>query len=175
MPNYDHTSDERLVAAALEDDLGAWEAFLRRHGTRLLAFTTRMCGDEATARELWVQAFQELWTQRAALARGGRAATSVFALAVSQCAKSAEPAKQIRPKGDPASLEQRSARLRQALLGIPFRARAALCLCYFDNVSFEEAERCLGVAPGEARRLCAEGYEALTRSLGPGFLNEGLA
>ncbi|HTB22408.1 MAG TPA: hypothetical protein VK914_06855 [bacterium] len=175
MPIYDHTSDERLVAAALEDDLGAWEAFLRRHGQRLLAFTTRMCGDEMAARELWVQAFQELWNQRAALVRGGRVVTSAFAFAVGQCAKSAQASAQFRAKGDPSSLEQRSARLRQALLGVPFRSRAALCLCYFDNVSFEEAERCLNAAPGEARQLCAEGYEALTRSLGPGFLNEGLA
>ena len=55
------------------------------------------------------------------------------------------------------------------------RARAALCLCYFDNLNFEEAGRALGCGAGEAKQLCAEGYAALARDLGPGFLNEGLA
>jgi DNA-directed RNA polymerase specialized sigma24 family protein len=175
MPVYDHYSDEQLVAAARDEDLGAWEAFLRRHGQRLLAFYTRMTGDEETARELWVRSFNELWGQRATLARGGKAVTAVFTLATGLCAKSSEPALQRTVRGDPASLELRSARLLQALLGVPVRARAALCLCYFDNVGFNEAERCLGAAPGEARQLCAEGYATLARSLGPGFLNEGLA
>jgi DNA-directed RNA polymerase specialized sigma24 family protein len=175
MPVYDQYSDEQLVAAAQGEDLGAWEAFLRRQGQRLLAFYTRMTGDEELSRELWVRSFNELWRQRATLARNGKAVTAVFTLATKLCAKASDQAPRRAHKGDPAGLESRSAGLRQALLGIPVRPRAALCLCYFDNVGFKEAERCLGAAPGEARQLCAEGYAALTRALGPGFLNDGLA
>jgi len=175
MPVYDQYSDEQLVAAAGDDDLGAWEAFLRRQGQRLLAFYTRMTGDEELSRELWVRSCNELWKQRATLARGGKVVTAVFSLATRLCAKTASPAPQRSPKGDPSSLESRSAGLRQALLGIPVRTRAALCLCYFDNVGFREAERCLGAAPGEARQLCAEGYADLIRALGPAFMNNGLA
>jgi DNA-directed RNA polymerase specialized sigma24 family protein len=134
-----------------------------------------MTGDEELSRELWVRSCNELWQQRATLTRNGKAVTAVFSLATRLCAKVSSPAPRRPPKGDPASLESRSAGLRHALLGIPVRPRAALCLCYFDNVGFSEAERCLGAAPGEARQLCAEGYAALTRALGPAFLNNGLA
>jgi DNA-directed RNA polymerase specialized sigma24 family protein len=174
MPVYELSSDQQLASAARDGDLGAWEAFMRRHGQRLLAFCTRMSGDETWSRAVWVQVFGELWQKRAS-ARGGKLSTTLFSLATSHCATAASSRLGPEPTGDPASLELRSARLRRSLLEIPVRPRAALCLCYFDNVSFEEAERCLGAASGEARQLCAEGYEALTRSLGPGFLNEGLA
>ena len=47
MPVYEHYSDEQLAAAARDEDLDAWEALIQRHGQRLLAFYTRMTGDEA--------------------------------------------------------------------------------------------------------------------------------
>lgn len=174
MPVYDHYSDEQLAAAARDEDMAAWEALIRRHGQRLLAFYTRMTGDEALSRELWVQAWTELWRMRGTLAGGGKVATAAFALATRVCVKAAVPTVHRTPAGDPSSLEVRSARLRQALLGIPARQRATLCLCYFDNVAFDEAGRCLGSGPGETRQLCGEAYSALAQALGPGFLNEGL-
>jgi DNA-directed RNA polymerase specialized sigma24 family protein len=175
MPLYDSYSDEQLAAEARDENLDAWEALIRRHGQRLLAFYTRMTGDESLSRELWVQAWGELWRQRGTLSGGGRVATAAFALATRTCLRAAVPTMHRIPAGDPSSLQVRSARLRQALLGVPARARAALCLCYFDNVSYEEAGRCLGANAGETRLLCGEAYGALARSLGPGFLNEGLA
>ncbi len=175
MPLYDQYSDEQLAAAARNEDLDAWEALIRRHGQRLLAFYTRMTGDESLSRELWVQAWSELWRLRGTLSGGGKVATAAFSLATRVCLRAAVATVHPIPSGDPASLQVRSARLRQALLGVPARARAALCLCYFDNVSFEEAGRCLGANAGETRQLCGEGYGALARALGPGFLNEGLA
>src|SRR5580700_10849834 len=116
MPVYDQYSDEQLVAAACDEDLYAWEAFLRRQGQRLLAFYTRMTGDEELSRELWVRSCNELWQQRATLARNGKVVTAVFSLATRLSAKvsAPAPAPQRRSKNDPASLESRSAGLRQA-------------------------------------------------------------
>lgn len=175
MPVYENYSDEQLASAAREEDLDAWEALLRRQGQRLLAYYTRMTGDEALSRELWVAAWGDLWRQRGTLAGGGRVATAIFSLATRQAVKAVVSALRRPIQGDPASLEARSERLRQALLSVPARPRAALCLCYFDNLNFEEAGRALGCGGGEAKQLCAEGYAALARDLGPGFLNEGLA
>jgi len=175
MPDYETQSDEQLAAAARDEDFAAWEALVRRHGQRLLAFYSRMTGDDSLSRELWVQAWAELWRLRGTLAGGGKVATAAFALATRVCVKIPVPTLFRSPSGDPASLEVRSARLRQALLGVPARQRAALCLLYFDNLSVDEAGRCLGSLPTETKRLCAEGYAALAESLGPGFLNEGLA
>jgi|GEM_PF-2916202 len=175
MPVYDDSSDEQLMNAARDNDFGAWEAFLRRHGQRLLAFTSRMCGDAEDSRALWAQSFEEVWKQRNSLKREKKASTALFTIAVELCAKVPDTAAVRKPSSDPASMEARATRLSQALLSIPKQARGALCLCYFDNVSFVEAEHCLTLAPGEARRHCAQGYEILTKALGPGFLDEGLA
>lgn len=175
MPVYEHYSDEQLAAAARDEDLGAWEALIRRHGQRLLAYLTRLCGDEALARELWVQGFAELWRLRGSLVAGGRAATALFAQATRLAMKQGAVPVTRAVSGDPASLELRAARLRDALLALPMRQRAALGLCYFDNLAFAEAGRVLGCGAGEAKQLCGEAYSALSRQLGPGFLSEGLA
>lgn len=175
MPVYEHHSDEQLAQAARDEDLGAWEAFLRRHGQRLLAFFTRMGGDEEQARELWVRCWSELWSLRGSLAAASRPSTALFALAyrLSQAGPN-RPAQRAVP-GDPSSLEHRSARLLNSLQALPLRQRAALCLCYFDNLPFDEAGRCLACGAGEAKQLCAEAYAGLSDQLGPGFLGEGLA
>jgi RNA polymerase sigma-70 factor (ECF subfamily) len=174
MPVYEHYTDEQLAAAARDQDLDAWEALIRRHGQRLLAFYTRMSGDEALARELWVQAWAELWKMRGTLAGGGRVSTALFSLAARHAVRVAVPTVHRAIQGDPLSLEVRSERLRQSLLGIAPRSRAALCLCYLDNLAFDEAGRALGCGGGEAKQLCAEAYAALAAALGPGFLDAGL-
>lgn len=174
MPVYEHYSDEQLAAAARDEDLDAWTALIERQGQRLLAFYTRMSGDEALARELWVQAWGELWKMRGTLAGGGKVATTLFSLAARVAVRVAVPQQRRPVAGDPSSLEVRSERLRQSLLTVPARQRAALCLCYLDNLAFEEAGRALGCGAGEAKQLCAEGYAALAQDLGPGFLSAGL-
>jgi RNA polymerase sigma-70 factor (ECF subfamily) len=174
MPLYDQHSDEQLAAAARDEDLTAWETLLRRQGPRVLAFLDRMVGDETQARELWLKTWAEAWKLRGGLAGGGRTMTMVFALALRWALQAPPPPAPSPQAGDPASLELRAARLREALLSLPLRQRAALCLCYLDNLPFDEAGRALGCGGGEAKQLCAEGYAALSRHLGPGFLTAGL-
>lgn len=167
-------SDEQLAALARGGNFGAWEVFVRRHGARLLAYCVRLCGDESLAREAWLASWEEAWTRTRAGLNGMRAGTAAFAAATRLCAeRSAVPAAPRRA-ADPGSLEARSHRLLQGLLSLPFAQRAALGLCYFDNLPYAEAQRCLGQAQPDARALCAQGYAALAACLGPGFLGEGL-
>ena len=46
MPDYSFFSDEQLVKAARDGEDAAWEALVRRHGQRLLAFFVRMNGGD---------------------------------------------------------------------------------------------------------------------------------
>ena len=174
MPDFDFFSDEQLVGAARDGDESAWEALLRRHGQRLLAFFTRMNGgDLGAARERWLSLWSELARQKPSLASGPRFSTVAFGLALKLSL--AEPARP-RPlaKAADSSLESRSARLHQALLELTPEKRAALCLGYLDNLGWDELGRVLGCRSEEAKGHCAAAYAQLDSNLGADFLSAGL-
>ncbi|MGH7441276.1 MAG: RNA polymerase sigma factor [bacterium] len=172
---HDHMSDEQLAALARGGDPRAWEVFVRRHGARLLAYCIRLCGDGDDARVAWLSCLEETWARLRVGPGDTRPCTSAFAAATRLCAANAAsvPASTLRLR-DTGSFEARSQRLRECLLGLPFPQRAALGLCYFDNLPYAEAQRCLGPERPDARLLCAKGYAALATALGPNFLSEGL-
>ncbi len=168
-------SDDRLATLARAGDAEAWETFFRRHAGRLLAYCHRLCGDPSESRAAFLDAAGDAW-YRVRSDPSQRPVTVAFAAATRRCARAPlapQGSRAPRPR-DPASLEARADRLHRALLGLPFPERAALGLCYFDNLPWSEASRCLGPDGADPRTLCARGYAALTLALGPGFLSEGL-
>ena len=174
MPDYELFSDEQLVKAARDGEDPAWEALIRRHGQRLLAFFARMNGgDLPLARQRWLDLWAELARQRPTLASGPRFTTTAFASAL-RLSQAGAPRSSDAPEGEASSLEARSARLYQGLAGLPLIDRAALCLGYLDNVGWDEMARVLGCRPEEAKSLCAGAYTRLDAALGPDFLTAGL-
>ena len=174
MPDYDFFSDEQLVKAARDGEDAAWEALLRRHGQRLLAFFTRMNGgDLGSAQAQWLNLWSELARQRPSLASGPRFSTTAFGQAV-KISLAEAPVKRRLPNAEPSSLEMRSASLSAGLADLPPVERAALCLGYFDNLPFDEIGRILGCRSDEAKSLCATGYGHLDAVLGSDFLSVGL-
>ena len=174
MTDYDFFSDDQLVKAARDGEDTAWEALLRRHGQRLLAFFARMNGgDQAAARERWLTLWGELARQRPSLASGPRFSTVAFGLALKLSLTQA-PQRQAVPRADPSSLETRSARLFLGLAELPSSERAALCLGYLDSLPWDEIGRVMGCRGDEAKSLCAAGYAQLDSALGPDFLTAGL-
>ena len=79
------------------------------------------------------------------------------------------------PQADASSLEYRSARMNEALLGLPIKERAALLLSFFDSLNFYDTAVCLNEREENARELAASGLKRLLESLGSGFLSGGLA
>jgi DNA-directed RNA polymerase specialized sigma24 family protein len=163
-----------LVQAARDGDEAAWEALLRRHGQRLLAFFCRMNGgDLALAHERWLGLWTELARQRPALAGGGRFSTAAFGLAL-KTSLDQNPQRLRRPRAEPSSFEARRARLYTALADLPTGERAALCLGYLDSLPWEEIGRVMGCQGEEAKALCGSAYAHLDSLLGPDFLTAGL-
>jgi RNA polymerase sigma-70 factor (ECF subfamily) len=174
MPAYEFFSDDQLVKDARDGEEGAWEALIRRHGQRLLAFFARMNGRNLkAAQQQWLELWSDLARQRPSLASGPRFSAVAFAQAA-KAAIAAAPAQPARAAGDPSSLEARSGLLHAALAGLPARERAALCLCYFDNLPWDEAGHALNSSAADAKTLCASAYTRLSEALGPGFLSAGL-
>jgi DNA-directed RNA polymerase specialized sigma24 family protein len=175
MPNYDFFSDEQLVKASRDGQDAAWEALLRRHGQRLLAFFCRMNGgDLSVAKERWLSLWSDLARQRPSLATGARFSTAAFGLAL-KLSQTTNPQRLRQPRtDDPSSFEARSARFYTGLAELPANERAALCLGYLDNLPWEELGRVMGCRGEEARDLCAAAYAHLDANLGSDFLTAGL-
>ena len=174
MPDYDLFSDEQLVKTARDGEDAAWEALIRRHGQRLLAFFSRMNGgDLVSAKERWLSLWSELARQRPTLASGPRFSTVAFAVAL-RLSQGAPALAGSPARFEPSSLEGRSARLHSALAALPILERSALCLAYFDNLSWDETGRVLGCRSEEAKAHSATAYQRLDAALGPDFLKAGL-
>jgi DNA-directed RNA polymerase specialized sigma24 family protein len=174
MPDYDFFSDEQLVKSARDGEDSAWEALMRRHGQRLLAFFCRMNGGEqASARERWLSLWSDLARQRPSLASGPRFSTTAFNVAL-RLSLAEAPQRQRRNRAEASSLEARSARLYAGLAELPSSERAAVCLGYLDSLPWEEIGRVMGCRQDEAKALCASGYAHLDKILGPDFLTAGL-
>ena len=174
MPDYELFSDEQLVKASRDGEEAAWDALMRRHGQRLLAFFSRMNGgDTLLAREQWLRLWTELARLRPSLASGPRFSSTAFSNAL-RLSQEREPQVPSLPKAEPSSLEARSSRLHQGLAGLPALERAALCLGYFDNLAWDELGRVLGCRAEEAKAHCAAAYTRLDAALGPDFLTAGL-
>jgi DNA-directed RNA polymerase specialized sigma24 family protein len=174
MPDYSFFSDEQLVKAARDGEDAAWEALVRRHGQRLLAFFVRMNGgDLAGARERWINLWGELARQRPSLASGPRFTTVAFNTALKSCV-SIVPKVAARSNAEPSSLEARSDRIYRALASLPTVQRAALCLSYLDNLPWDKLGQILGCRAEEAKAHCADAYARFDATLGPGFFSPDL-
>jgi RNA polymerase sigma-70 factor (sigma-E family) len=56
--------------------------------------------------------------------------------------------------------------LRDALLGLPYRQRAALVLRYYEDLSEQQTAELLGCSVGAVKSLVSRGTEALRRKIG---------
>ncbi len=55
--------------------------------------------------------------------------------------------------------------IREALMRLPLRQRAAIALRYFEDLSVEETARAIGCRPGTVKSLTARGLESLRAAM----------
>lgn len=162
----------------------AFAALMERHGARALALALRMTGTAQDAEDVAQEAFLRVW---AAAMRwnpdgGARFTTWLYRVVVNLCLdrKRRAPMQDLDSVPEPAdssisSFErygrgQASALVAEALATLPERQRAAVSLCYFGEVSCQEAADCLEISLSALESLLVRGR----RSLRDHFARRGL-
>lgn len=152
--------DESLVARICERDHRAFAILVRRHTDRFYACAWRMCGNAAQAEDIVQGAFLKLWARPDAFnPERGAHFTTWFTRVVTNLAIDTMRHKtplttgdmldtMAAPEPDAENLlarQQEAERLERAIQALPPRQKAALNLCFYEELSNKEAAAVLGI------------------------------
>ena len=180
MTDFEHYSDEDLIHAFKEGDMGAFEAIISRYEGRLFGFLKRMCGHmddaEESLQDTLLSAFKSLEGFRGE----GSLKSWLYKIASSACLKKRrkgkfDPDEELSieaffsGKGDTPSLEipdmtdhpglslektELMNRIQDAIAALPSKYRSVLALRDFQGLSTDEAADILGIStPSVKTRL----------------------
>lgn len=151
-------SDEQLAARIAEGCENAFQALMARHATRNLAFAERLMGSRAEAEDIVQEAFVKLWLNADKFdSQKSKFTTWFYRVVMNHCLDVKRKKKPValpenfEKMDDKANLDkhlektQRGRIIRQALREIPDRQRAAITLCYFEELTNKEAAEVLGL------------------------------
>ncbi len=166
-----------------EGDRAAFETLFRRYTPRLLGFLSRMVPERARAEELAQEVFVRVYQARGRYEPSARFSTWLFgiahrlalnelALAYRARERPLDTAPELPHGEDEASLDdQLDARrrielLREALVKLPERQRAALLLRSEQGLGYEEIGEVLGASVSSVKSLLHRARERLLAELG---------
>lgn len=166
--------DEVLLLAIGRGDHRAFTALMERHGAFAMTLAMRMTGNAQDAEEVAQEAFLRVWLAAGRWSPGAaRFTTWLYRVVVNLCLDRkrrapmlaiddvAEPADD-RPSGlDACSTEQARGLVAEALASLPERQRAAVSLCYYGEVSCQEAADILEVSLSALESLLVRGRRGL--------------
>jgi RNA polymerase sigma-70 factor (ECF subfamily) len=171
-------TDEELVARTAQGDATAFRQLMERHMQRSLRLATRMMWNMSDAEEMVQEAFLRLWTKADTWQPGrGKFTTWFFRVLVNLCLdrKRRPSALPLEAAGDPhdpapsavqeiyrGEVERNVAR---AISELPDRQRAALTLCYFEELSNQEAAEALQVSVSALEALLVRARRTLKGKL----------
>lgn len=169
--------DHALMAEVARGDAQAFRRLVDRHASWGVAFVERMVGARADAEDLVQAAFLRVWQGAAAWEPAARFRTWFYRVLYNLCMDhfraNAVPTEQVddelpdgRPDGEAAfAAVQRADRVRAAIAALPARQRAAIVLCYYQELSQADAAATLGVSEGALESLLSRGRAALKKSM----------
>jgi RNA polymerase sigma-70 factor (ECF subfamily) len=182
-------TDEELLAAYQQGDVGAFELLLRRHRAPLFTFLLRMLGDRQKAEDLAQETFLRIvkgaqaWEQRA------RFQTWLYTIARNLCVdqsrrdrfRRTDSLDQEGPDDEPPMVDSvpgreidpargaESARLRpvlqKALMGLPAEQREVFILREQAGVPFKEIAELVGVNENTVKSRMRYALEGLRKAL----------
>lgn len=175
MPNRP-ADDAKLLAAARDGDLDAFEALVRAHTRIVYAHALRFFGDEHTAedvaQEVWIKVYRSLSTfdERA------RFTTWLYRITRNTCLDLVRAGKR-RPltvdpldiavvPGDLADQVALTATLELAMAALPPEDRDALSAIALFGLTYAEASESLGVPAGTVKSRVFRARRSLANTLG---------
>lgn len=166
--------DEDLVRRVGQGDPAAIQAMVARKLPRMLALARRMLGDPVEAEDVAQEVFVRAWRQAEKWTPGaGKFDTWMHRVALNLCYDRlrrrredlmAEPPEQADPTPNAETGLVRadtSARVAEALQGLPQRQREAIVLCHYQELSNIEAAELMNISVEAVESLLARGRRAL--------------
>jgi RNA polymerase sigma-70 factor (ECF subfamily) len=187
--------DDALMARAGRGDKAAFAVLVRRHLARATAIAQRIVGNRSDAEEVVQEAFLRCWQKApdwqpaglpgnlgsgSAGTSGERAqfATWLYRVLTNLCLdrrRRPQPV-EIEAAGEIADdredgfqrteRSETGKRVAEAMAQLPERQRAALALCYYEDLGNIEAAKVLDISIGALESLLVRGRRALRESLG---------
>lgn len=188
-------TDDALMARAGRGDKAAFAVLVRRHLARATAIAQRILGNRSDAEEVVQEALLRCWQKapdwqpaESDAGSGERAqfATWLYRVLTNLCLDrkrrpqpvELEAAGEMADSGedgfDRVQHSEQGQRVAAAMAKLPERQRAALALCYYEEMGNIEAAKALDISVGALESLLVRGRRALRDSLGD-LANEGAA
>jgi RNA polymerase sigma-70 factor (ECF subfamily) len=192
-------TDEELLAAFQQGDVGAFEALLRRHRAPLFTFLVRMLGEREKAEDLAQETFLRIVKGAQAWEHRARFQTWLYTIARNLCVdqsrrdrfRRADSLDQTGPDDEPAMLDSvpagdpfpdrgaESARLRpvlqKALLSLPPDQREVFILREQAGMPFKEIAEMVGANENTVKSRMRYALEGLRKALLAAGIDESVA
>lgn len=166
-------SQDAMTAGHTGTNIEEFEAFFWRHEHDILGYLWRLTGDEQTAYDLSQEVFIRAWQHFEALQRYEQPRAWLFRVASNlginhlrgrtrrpiPAPVSEDMPQLVVGSGDPAHRLAEHDAIRQTLLGLPPRQRAAVTLCDVYGMTSTEAAEALGVSHGSLKMSLWRGRE----------------
>jgi RNA polymerase sigma factor (sigma-70 family) len=170
--------DEELVQRVGAGDRRAAAELVRRHLPRMVGLARRMLDDAAEAEDVGQEVFLRVWKHAGAWKPGqAKFETWMHRVAMNLCLdrlrRVGRNAGEVSPDAADARASatralddhQRRERVRDALMQLPERQRAALVLCYYQDRSNIDAAQILGVNVDALESLLSRARRTLKSAL----------
>jgi RNA polymerase sigma-70 factor (ECF subfamily) len=192
-------TDEELLAAFQQGDVGAFEALLRRHRAPLFTFLVRMLGEREKAEDLAQETFLRIVKGAQAWEHRARFQTWLYTIARNLCVdqsrrdrfRRADSLDQTGPDDEPAMVDlvpardpspdrgAESARLRpvlqKALLSLPPDQREVFILREHAGMPFKEIAEMVGANENTVKSRMRYALEGLRKALLAAGIDESVA
>lgn len=171
---------------------GDEEAFIslyRRYRDRIANHARRLLGDQARGEEASQEVFIKLYQARTRYEPRSRFSTFVFRIATNHCLNlcarldhkllACEPPDDQQvvngdvPQDERIAQEQLRKELSRALATLPNKQRAALVLCHYEGLSYQEAAETLEVSESALKSLVFRARQAMIKQMEQYVIPEG--
>jgi RNA polymerase sigma-70 factor (ECF subfamily) len=170
--------DETLIARSRDADAGAVRALVARHVDEAYRIAYRMVGNRAQAEDIAqdvlmrMLTYQQGWFSTASFHTWLRRAIINRAIDVYRKRRPSTPLDEAGEIPDGAGTQEEAlitgeaeARVAAAVLALPERQRAAITLCFYENMALAEAAEVLKTSVGAVESLLHRAKAALRETL----------